>query len=271
MLNVYSVDQLIKEINTKEIIDGICLEAGMKIKILKYSNRVSLAIHTGSNFRKELEKKSNVKKENRWHEEDPLTDYFVEGFSNIEICGLDSRYEYDLNRAQDKCIYTEAWGVKVWKRELTRQEKEKSLRKHRNFYRILHSLMDILSRMHERVYVFDIHSYNHRRESQKGRRFPLFNLGSHYLKREGCQAVYERVIEALEQEAQKHGEYSVENEVFYGKGYMAEYLNKNFENIYNFPIEIKKTYCNENTGEIYMEIAKEIKESIKNIFKGVKE
>ena len=51
----------------------------------------------------------------RWYEEDPETKNMVISHP-ILIAGCDSRFEYDLNREAETCIYTEAWGKKVWKK-----------------------------------------------------------------------------------------------------------------------------------------------------------
>ncbi len=93
----------------------------------------------------------------------------------ITLTSSDSRYEYDLNRDENQCIYTTAWGKKVWKEVLTEEEKSVSVGKHRYFYQVIHALIKRIENDFGSCIIYDIHSYNYKRYT---RYLPVFNLGT---------------------------------------------------------------------------------------------
>ena len=93
----------------------------------------------GVDYSSELKSKIALSEFERWYEEDPHTAAFIEALP-ITLIGHDSRYEYDLNRKPEDCIYDVAWGKKVWKKKLTSKETQTSLKKHDNFFRVVKAL-----------------------------------------------------------------------------------------------------------------------------------
>jgi N-formylglutamate amidohydrolase len=104
----------------------ICFEAtfnnSFQIKILEYVPFVCAAIHNGHHLRTELERKCNLTQQERYYEEDPFTGEFIKSLS-ITLIGNDSRYEYDLNRPEEECIYETAWDKEIWNTKLTKKAK----------------------------------------------------------------------------------------------------------------------------------------------------
>lgn len=255
-----SLQEVLRKIDLTETFEAQCDEAGFKIKVSSYAPIIATAIHAGSGFREELSAKTALSTFERWQEEDPCTDNFIDGLP-VTITALDSRYEYDLNRSQETCIYDDAWGKMVWNTPLTSEERETSLTKHRNFYVLIDHLVRKLEGIFREVFIFDLHSYNYqRKDSPEG--LPLFNLGSFYLK-DSFREKTDFVMDSLKNISLDHFENnSGENLIFQGKGYLAEFVSSKFENTAVFPIEVKKVYCNENSGIYYKAIIDSISKSM---------
>jgi len=107
---------LVKELSEKamseKIINRESFEAtieggGFTLKIEKYEPAFSAAIHDGGNFRSELVENCLLDQKQRYYEEDPYTGSFI-AQQSITLIAHDSRYEYDLNRNTDECVYETA-------------------------------------------------------------------------------------------------------------------------------------------------------------------
>ena len=123
------ITEIIKLISFGKTFEAQTLDGSLTIKINRYTPYVCTAIHDGHQIRKELKDKIALNEYERWYEEDPHTGQFIKSLP-ITIVAHDSRFEYDLNRDPDNCIYEEAWGKKVWKRKLTERQKKISQQKH---------------------------------------------------------------------------------------------------------------------------------------------
>lgn len=242
------ISEIIKKINESRHFEAECIDSSFYIKIDEYTPFVGFAIHNGHKLRKELINKCLLNDHERWQEEDPETLNFISSLP-IVMAGTDSRYEYDLNRNPNDAIYTEAWGKKVWNQSLTKEEKDISVRKHHNFYKVVSALISKLESKFNSVVVFDVHSYNYKRYKVQT---PLFNLGTENIKNKS----YTKFINYWLCELRKINlpgiETTVEeNDIFKGKGYLLEYISRSNKNTLVFATEIKKIYCNEENGEIY--------------------
>ncbi len=255
-----STNEILDKIHHLESFEAISQSGGFKIKVDSYVPYIGAAIHAGSALRKELNYKINLSGFQRWQEEDPCTDEFIKELP-ITVVALDSRYEYDLNRGKGSCIYDEAWGKKVWREELNPSEIEDSLAKHDEFYEVISFLIRKLEYLFSEVFIFDLHSYNYRRDGIN-HDAPLFNLGTHFVKdsfKERADAFLEEVVK-LDIDAVEN--LSGKNIVFHGKGYLAEFVNTHFCRTTVFPLEVKKVYCNENNGIYYKAIIEAIGEAV---------
>ena len=252
-----SIDEILNKIDSLEAFECISQGGGFKISIKSYVPYVCVSIHSGSNFKSSLDDKVNLTSFERWQEEDPSTDKFISELP-ITISALDSRYEYDLNREKEKCIYKEAWGKTVWREELKFSEIVMSFNKYDEFYRVYHHLIEKLESLFKSVFVFDIHSYNYKRKNNQ-RELPLFNIGTHFLQKKfrGEAEYLLDKFKAVNIDNIKN--ITAENDIFQGKGYLAEYTSLNFKNTGIFPIEVKKVYCDETSGIFYEEIVNSLK------------
>lgn len=254
------VDEIIQRINESKHFEAECIDSSFYIKIEEYTPFVGFAIHNGHNLRKELKHNCLLNDHERWYEEDPETLNFISSLP-IVIAGLDSRYEYDLNRSEETAIYDEAWGKKVWEKQLTQDEKNVSINKHRNFYKIVSTLISKLEIKFNSVVVFDIHSYNYKRYAQDT---PVFNLGTENVNQKQNRKFINYWLRELSKINLPGIETNVEeNDVFKGKGYLLEHITAGFKNTLVFATEIKKVYCDEENGEVYPLVIDELTDQFK--------
>lgn len=254
-----SLDQIVANIE-----QGICFEAtyegDFEVKIQEYAPFVCTAIHDGHRLRDELKEHCLLSESERLYEEDPYTADFIRSLP-ITLIGCDSRYEYDLNRDEENCFYDVAWGKKVWKDSLPADAKERSLQKHRNFYRIVEALVTKLEKEFKAAIVYDIHSYNHLRHDKTY----LFNIGIENIdvKRYNSEISFWKK-ELLGTQIKKHiSEVSV-NHLFYGRGYLLKFVKDKFSYTLVLATEVKKVFMNELTGEVYPLVVQSIAKNFKH-------
>lgn len=254
------IDDILNLIENEKPFSAISVDGAFLISIEEYVPYVCCAIHNGGNFRANLRDKIALTKMDRWMEEDSHTWQFIASLP-IRVIVYDSRYEYDLNRSPNSAIYEDAWGKKVWKSPLTEEEKELSLKKHANFYRVIHKLVEKLESKFDGVLVYDIHSYNYKRGTEDN--FPVFNLGTEKLSEEYRKSINKFLKELKTIELDPIVTTVEENGVFYGRGYLLEYVTDNFKNTLVFATEIKKVYVDEVSGDEYPEIVEKIRVGLK--------
>ncbi|MGM0508147.1 MAG: flavohemoglobin expression-modulating QEGLA motif protein [Fusobacteriota bacterium] len=257
-----TVEELIGKIKVEENVTAELSDGSITVIIEKYVPYICTAIHNGDNLRKDLEEKIILNKDERWREEDPFTDQFIEPLP-IRIIANDSRFEYDLNRRPEIAIYEEAWGKKVWKKPLLDKEKKLSLKKHQNFYKVLEALVKKIESKFGAAIIYDIHSYNYQRENQK-KGLPVFNIGTEKIDRNRFAKYIDRFKDKLKNiEFESIKNKVGENEVFFGRGYLLEYITNKFQNTLVLATEIKKVYCNEKNKDEYPEVISIIKHGLR--------
>ena len=175
-----SLKEILSKINKGETFEAMPDSGGFIVKINKYVPYCCTAIHNGGLLRKDLKNKIALSDYERWYEEDPHTADFIASMP-ITIVGLDSRFEYDLNRSPDNCIYEEAWGKKVWNKKLTNTEIKVSKLKHASYFKVVGALISKIEAMFGGCVVYDLHSYNYKRWE---REVPIFNIGTENIDKE---------------------------------------------------------------------------------------
>jgi len=185
-MRTLSEQDIVRRIKLQEPFAAVIDTGAFSIKIDRYVPAISTAIHAGHAVQEQIVDKLLLNEKERKYEEDPYTGDMLASLP-IVLQGLNSRYQYDLNRTSDKCIYEEAWGKKVWSIPLTAEECKNSLNLHDSYYRVLQTLLTVLEKEYSRCIVYDLHSYNYRRLKTDA---PLFNIGTHYIDR----AVYQPVL-----------------------------------------------------------------------------
>ncbi|MEO1010801.1 MAG: N-formylglutamate amidohydrolase [Bacteroidota bacterium] len=251
-----SVEEILQRIAREIPFEAVAEDYSFTLKIASYQPYVCGAVHDGHQFRKSLWENCLHTEYERWYEEDPCTQEMVQSHP-IVITGCDSRFEYDLNRPPDTAIYEDAWGKKLWKNPLPDTERGISLSKHRNFYKVVHTLISKLEALHGKVLVFDMHSYNWKRWN---RPVPTWNLGTKNIDTHRFGTLVNAWSQKLGTMGLPNGiaPTSKINDTFQGNGYFLKYITQNFDNTLVFATEIAKVYCDELSGTIYPEVVRSV-------------
>ncbi|WP_075342917.1 N-formylglutamate amidohydrolase [Tenacibaculum agarivorans] len=260
-----SIDQIIEKIKNEEVFHAVIDDYSFTLKVEQYVPFVCAAVHDGHQFRKELWEYCLHTEYERWYEEDPCTKQMIAS-QPIVISGLDSRFEYDLNRSPDVAIYDDAWGKKLWRSPLPAEVRSRSLQKHTNFYKVVHNLLEKLESKFETCVVYDMHSYNWQRWD---REVPTWNLGTSNIDNDrfGIDIEDWRVI--LEKTPLPNGIISSSkiNDTFQGNGYFLKFITQNFTNTLVLATEIAKIYCDERSQIIYPEVVLSVKKHLDIVLK----
>lgn len=261
MIQRLGIDKIIENIASEIPFEAVSEDYSFSIKIDAYVHFVCAAVHDGHQLRKELWDKCLHSAYERWYEDDPATKYMVAS-QPIVIAGLDSRFEYDLNRAPEVAIYEDAWGKDLWKEPLSDDLKSKGLSKHQAFYKVLKVLMHKLESIHSVCVVYDIHSYNWRRWS---REVPTWNLGTINVDNERFKSSIEAWRKSLS-EIDLPSDIPTTaaiNNTFFGNGYFLIFITSNFKNTLVLATEVAKIYCNEYEQLLFPEVIDCIADGLK--------
>ena len=258
-----SIQQIITKIEQEELFEAVSIDYSFTIKIDKYVPYVCGAVHDGHQFRRELWENCIHTEYERWFEEDPATKEMIQTHP-IVISGMDSRFEYDLNRAPESAIYEDAWGKQLWKHPLSDVMKQKSLAKHTNFYKVVHALIEKLEEKFNVSIVYDMHSYNWKRWE---REVPTFNLGTGNVDNERFGKTIELWRNMLSEIKLPNGiaASSKINDTFQGNGYFLKYITQHFSNTLVLATEVKKIYCDEINQIMFPEVVSAIEHALKTL------
>lgn len=228
---------------------------------------VATAIHAGHKMRANLIDKCALTEQERLYEEDPYTDYWVPITDN-QIVAHYSRFELDLNRSRDMTVYKKpehAWGLKVWKEELPQESIQESLARYDEFYGDVKEMFTELQQKHGCFIVYDIHSYNYKREGPEGpdadpEMNPEVIIGTGNMNREKWAPVVESIMRTIESYNYKGRRLDVRENVKFDGGNLNYWTHDTFpDQACVLSIEFKKFWMNEWTGEPDQEHMDEIK------------
>ncbi|WP_370980001.1 N-formylglutamate amidohydrolase [Agaribacterium sp. ZY112] len=249
-----SEEQICEKIKQRHSFAATIDSGAFSIKIDRYEPMFAAAIHNGSKLRQELEQNCLLSEQERYFEEDPHTGTFISEQA-ITLIAHDSRYEYDLNRGPETCVYESAWGKEVWKTPLTEPQKQASLNKHSQFFRIVSALVTALLEDFGHCIVYDTHSYNWRRFEEQ--RTPVFNLGTTTITDSKWRPVITHWLKQLNNiEVENLDIDAKENDVFFGKGNLAAHCHNNFDNVAVLATEFKKVFMDERDGSPFPDTIK---------------
>jgi hypothetical protein len=162
---------------------------------------VATAIHDGHELRDEVASLLALAEPSRLREEDPFTGAWT-AVAPTRVVVRRSRFEVDLNRPRDRAVYIrpdDAWGLDLWKREPGAELIQRSHQQYDAFYQDVRRLFGALERRAGTFVVFDLHTYNHRREGADGPAAdpagnPEVNVGTGTLDRERWGPLVERFM-----------------------------------------------------------------------------
>jgi glutathione synthase len=231
---------------------------------------VAVAIHHGHELRPAVRDQIAIGDTDRLREEDPHTAAFTE-VAPTRFVVLRSRFELDLNRPRERAIYQtpeDAWGLNVWKSELPTDVVDDSIAQYDAFYVALKDTLVALERAHKQFVVFDLHSYNHRREGAQSPEAdpaanPEVNLGTGSLDRKRWAPVVDAFLEQLSQREVRGHKLDVRENVRFQGGHLCRWVHENFPTSgCALAIEFKKTFVDEWTGQLDAAWADELKAAL---------
>ncbi len=221
---------------------------------------VATAIHEGHDTRDELHDLFNLNNAERLREEDPFTAKWLD-ISDNKIIVHHSRFETDVNRPRNKAVYVhpeDAWGLQVWKNSLHKRIINNSLEVYDNFYRKTKEYFDALFKLHKKIVVYDIHSYNHRREGEDIvadlEENPEVNIGTKNMNYSIWQPLIEAMISNFKGFHYKGRHLDVRENIKFKGGYFGQWLYEQYgKSICPISIEFKKFFMDEWTGKPFRE------------------
>jgi N-formylglutamate amidohydrolase len=219
---------------------------------------IAAAIHAGHFVREEVAARLALSSEERLREEDPYTDFLIQ-WAPTRMVGLRSRYEIDLNRPRETAVYrtpAEAWGANVWTDPLPADAIDRSLASYDLFYGTVEAMLRELVKVHERVIVLDVHTYNHRRDGAAGtcadpQSNPEVNIGTASMDRRYWAPVVGAVIGQLRGHNYLGRRLDVRENIKFKGGNFCRWIHETFPHqACAIAIEFKKFFMDEWTGEV---------------------
>jgi len=218
---------------------------------------VATAIHQGHQLRDELLPYMALGEAERLREEDPFTGDWT-AVAPTRVVMHRSRFEVDLNRPPDRCVYQlpgDAWGLEVWRPPLPSELVERSRTIHAEFYNEMRALFDELLARHNRLVVFDLHSYNHRRGGPRAapadpRENPIVNLGTSNMDRSLWEPIVEAFTNAVRGCKFDGRPIDIRRNVKFQGGYWARWIHETYpQRVCAMAIEVKKVFMDEWSGQ----------------------
>lgn len=215
----------------------------------------SFAIHDGHHLDNRLQAFIKIGDLERLREEDPHTAKIANLGVNQFIIGT-SRFQLDINRKLEDAVYIrpdQAWGLEVWKQPLPQEELDLLYQKHNEIYELIESQLEYTIRKHGYFIVFDIHSYNAKRQNSEEvidqNSNPQINLGTYY-NHPSWDKLTNRLIQFIKSKSLYTKEIDIRENIKFKGGYLAQHLTNTFGNQgCVWSVEFRKDFMNEWTGE----------------------
>jgi N-formylglutamate deformylase len=227
---------------------------------------LATAIHNGHDVRPEIEKYFAINKFDRLREEDPYTGYLAEVAESRIILNT-SRFEVDLNRSREDALYRkpeQAWGLNVWKENVPVAVWEYSLGEYDYFYSLLERSINKFIESWGYIIVFDIHSYNYKREGKDKEgdpeKNPEINIGTGTMNRR----LWEPVVDLFKSQLRNYNymgkNLDVRENIKFQGGYLARWIHSRYPGrSCVLSIEFKKFFMDEWSGAVDIVQLKELR------------
>jgi N-formylglutamate amidohydrolase len=219
---------------------------------------VATAIHNGHDIRPDFAAEVILPEADRLREEDPRTDE-IGALIPARVVVHRSRFEVDLNRTREESVYRsseEAWGLDVIRHApLDEVLVAGSLAVYDAFYAELARRLDQVAERGPFV-VFDVHSYNHRRDGADAAVAPVednpeVNVGTGSLDRDRFGGVVDAFITSLEASATTAGPLDVRENIRFRGRQLAAWTHARYRGRgIVLALEFKKTFMDEWTGQV---------------------
>lgn len=238
---------------------------------------IATAVHDGHNVRDDVAKHFALTDLQQLREEDPFTGKWAE-VAPIRVLGTQSRFEVDLNRPRENAVYRkpeDAWGLTVWNGDPPSEMFEKSLAQYDAFYSAMHEMFTAIVEQHGHFVVFDLHTYNHRRQGPDGpvadpSANPQVNLGTGTMDRNRWAPVVDAFADSLRAFDFPGGKLDVRENVKFRGGNWPRWIHENFPNTgVAIAIEFKKFFMDEWSGDPDNAMIGSISEALQSTVPGV--
>jgi hypothetical protein len=238
---------------------------------------VAAAVHQGHATRDAVEAALLLGEAERLREEDPYTGEWAQ-IANTQLLSLRSRFEVDLNRPRDQAVYRmpeDAWGLNVWRERPSAELVDDSLQEYDAFYMATEMLLRQLVEEHGPIVVYDLHTYNHRRN---GPRAPLadpsenpeVNVGTGTMDRGYWAPIVDRFISDLRAFDFTGRHLDVRENVKFRGGGFGSWIHATFpKQVCAIAIEFKKFFMDEWTGEADLDEVERIFRALQSTLPGV--
>lgn len=240
---------------------------------------IATAIHNGHDLRPEVEDLMILDEPDRLREEDPYTAAWTE-VAPTRIVARRSRFGVDLNRPRERAFYRkpeDAWGLHLWRSEPGAEIVDDSLAEYDAFYSEVDRIFRSAEQRHGHFVVFDIHTYNHRRDgpdlaAADPKDNPEVNVGTGTMMREYWAPVVDRFIADLRAFDFGGRSLDVRENVKFQGGHLSRWTHENFPKTgCVLAIEFKKFFMDEWTGTVDAEEHQRIFEALESTVSGVLE
>ncbi len=240
---------------------------------------VAAAIHDGHTIRPAIVSDIGISESERLREEDPYTAILTQ-FVETQIVGTRSRFEVDLNRPREKAVYLkpdDAWGLTVWKSKPNSAVLAESLGEYDSFYADVKELLDDLVSEFRHVVVFDIHTYNHKRDGADGATAdqatnPEVNLGTGTLDRDYWARLVDRFVSDLRSYPIAGRSLDVRENVKFQGGEFARWIHTHYpKQVCALSIEFKKFFMDEWSGEVDLATLMDLFDLLSSTIPGVRQ
>jgi len=240
---------------------------------------LATAIHSGHSLSENHAQRFALNESDQLREEDPYTCIWT-GITQNRIVAHHSRFEFDLNRSPEKAIYlvpSDAWGLRVWNTKPSAKMLSKSQKTYQDIYLNFHVAISELVNKFGTLAVFDLHSYNHRRNGQDAppedpTLNPEINVGTGTMDRSYWGSLVDRFISDLKGFDFRGRHLDVRENIKFKGGYFPHWIHENFsQSVCCLSIEVKKFFMDEWTGDPNYSIINSINRALKSTIPGVLE
>jgi len=237
---------------------------------------VCTAIHNGHELSDKIRANLAVDEDVRLREEDPFTNRFLKDCGNTIIANF-SRFEVDLNRSREKCVYRkpeDAWGLTTRKTSPSDFAISQSLEKYNTFYAEAKRYFSELKKKFGTFFVYDVHSYNHHRkgpneEFDDPEKNPEIIIGTNNMPERWFPLV-KKVQDKLTSFDYFGRSLDTRINVKFPGGHFSKWIHNNFPNsACCIAIEFKKTWMNEWTADVYEDMQQKLIEAFQSTFQTI--